>query len=1153
MTLHVALNHRTSYRYDRPVNLGPQTIRLRPAPHARTPIVSYNLTVEPKPHFINWMQDPSGNFQARVVFPERVTHFDVTVDLVADMATINPFDFFLEPQAETWPFSYDPVLAEELAPYRRMDAPGPLLQALIDGVPKTEQRTVDMLVGLNQKVQGQIAYIVRMEPGVWTPEETLGHAKGSCRDSTWVLVQLLRNLGFAARFVSGYLIQLTADVKSITGPTGPEADFTDLHAWCEVYLPGAGWVGLDATSGLMAGEGHIPLAATPEPSSAAPISGLIEKCETVFDFSMSVTRVAETPRTTKPYTEAEWQGILQAGREVDRQLEAGGVRLTMGGEPTFIAADDMDGAEWNTDALGPTKRAYAGRLMRRLAKLWSPGMVLQHTVGKHYPGEQLPRWALHCHWRKDGEPVWADPSLLASDDDRDNATAEDAKRFGRALAERLQVDPSLVQDAYEDIHYYLWREHRLPANVIVEDAKLQDPLERDRLARVYGQGLNAEAGSVLPLRRIAMDGVKRWQSGRWFMRGDHIFLVPGDSSIGFRLPLQSLPWVSDGKRPLEVERDPFAPLGALPPHSRHAGQPVQHVGRGNNGGPGAAPFGPLGQRVAGADGDGLEGPYASDPGPLPRTRGLGGPGIGNGTGNGYTPPAADWRPEVGREEPDVVRTALTIEARGGILHVFFPPLTEAEDWLDLCAAIEDTAAEFNRKVFLEGYPPPRDPRLLSFSVTPDPGVIEVNVHPSASWNEHIERSEQLYEEARQTGLIAEKFLLDGRHVGTGGGNHVVMGAERAADSPFLRRPDLLKSMLGFWHNHPSLSYLFSGLFIGPFSQHPRVDEAREDSVNELEIAFGEVSRDRPTPPWLTDRLFRNILADMTGNTHRTEFCIDKMYAPESSSGRLGLVEYRALEMPPHHQMSAAQILLMRACLAAFWERPYERRLIRWGTRLHDDFMLPHFVEENFRDAVEELRGMGAPIELEWFRPHFEFRFPQIGEVSVRGMNLDLRYALEPWHSLGEEPGIGGTVRYVDSSPERVQARISGWVDERFILACNGRAVPLTATERQGEYVGGVRFKAWNPPSSLHPTIRAQSPLVFDIYDRWTGRSLGGLTHHVSHPGGRNYDTRPVNANEAEARRRTRFFAFGHTPGPMAEPVLSVGLEHPRTLDLRRPV
>ena len=1122
MSIHVALNHRTSYRYDRPVMLGPQVIRLCPAPHTRTPIISYSLTISPQPHFINWQQDPLGNHVARVVFPERVTHFDVTVDLVADMATINPFDFFLEPQAETWPFAYDPVLDEELAPYRRKAPVGPLLAAMVAEHPHHEQRTIDMLVELNQRVQQRVGYIVRMEPGVWTPEETLGAAKGSCRDSAWLLVQLLRNLGFAARFVSGYLIQLVADEKPVTGPAGPESDFTDLHAWAEVYLPGAGWIGLDATSGLMAGEGHIPLAASPEPASAAAISGGMEKAESTFDFAMGVERVKETPRTTKPYTEATWQEILRAGAMVERSLQAGDMRLSMGGEPTFVAADDRDAAEWNTDALGPTKRAYAGRLLRRLAPLWSPGAVLQYAQGKQYPGEQLPRWALYSHWRADGEPVWRDPALLAGDDDRDTATATDAARFAGLLAERLQVDPALVRSAFEDVHYYLWREHRLPANVIAEDARLRDPLERARMTRVFGQGLAAPVGSVLPLRRVLQDGARRWQSGRWFFRDDTLFLVPGDSPIGFRLPLESLPWADPDSIEADFPADPFAPHAKLP--SRDA------LLYGQNG-------------VDGQDRQ-VSNEAMRRQSSLRRDSGM---GVG---AEGFRPVPQDL-PVVGRGEPGLVRTALSVEARGGKLHIFLPPLQAAEDWLSLVAAVEDTAAEAGRKVVLEGYLPPEDDRILHFSVTPDPGVIEVNVHPAANWSDHIERSEQLYEEARQVGLTAEKFMMDGRHVGTGGGNHVVMGAERVEDSPFLRRPDLLKSLLGFWHNHPSLSFLFSGLFIGPTSQHPRIDEARQDSLAELEIAFRQVAPFKQTPPWLTDRLFRNILADVTGNTHRTEFCIDKMYAPEGGSGRRGLVEFRAFEMPPHNRMAAAQMLLMRAAMAGFWQSPYDRRLVRWGTRLHDDFMLPHYVEQDFRDALEELGLLGFRLDPAWFAPHMEFRFPQIGEVQVREVGLELRHALEPWHVLGEEPAAGGTARYVDSSTERLQARVTGWVDERFVLACNGVAVPLAGTGRQGEYVGGVRFKAWQPPSALHPTIGAQAPLVFDVYDTWTGRSLGGLSHHVAHPGGRNYDTFPVNANEAEARRRARFFPVGHTPGPAPAPRRDQGMEHPRTLDLRR--
>jgi uncharacterized protein (DUF2126 family)/transglutaminase-like putative cysteine protease len=1105
MSVHAAITHRTSYKYSRPVSLGPQTIRLRPAPYARTPILSYSLTVSPQPHFLNWQQDPQGNFLARVVFPERVTSFEVTVDLVADMATINPFDFFLEPDAENYPFSYDDILAEELAPFRVLRNPGKKLQALIGAVHVAlgaqELRMVDMLVMVNRLIAERISYVVRMEPGVWSPEKTLTEQKGSCRDSAWLLVNLLRHLGFAARFVSGYLIQLTADVKPIgDGPAGPTEDFTDLHAWAEVYLPGAGWIGLDATSGLMAGEGHIPLAATPSPSSAAAISGtLMGECETEFDFEMKVTRVAETPRVTKPYTPHVWQDILAQGHKVDRALAKGDVRLTMGGEPTFVAAADFEAPEWNIDAMGPTKRHYAGKLIRKLTPLWAKGAALTYNMGKHYPGEQLPRWAIHAHWREDGEPVWRDPALLASDEDKDSAAAKDAAAFAGALAERLQLDPSLVNQAYEDVHYYLWREKRLPANVIALDSKLRDDMERERIARVFGRGLAEPVGSVLPLRRVIQDGSRRWQSGKWFFRDDVMFLVPGDSPVGLRLPLESLPWADPEHLEVDFEVDPFAPREKLPTRVS-----LQHTREG-------------------APGSSIE---------------------------GFRPVPQDL-PVIGREEPGVVRTALAVEARDGVLHIFYPPLYAAEDWLELTAAVEDTAQEFGRKVILEGYLPPEDPRLINFSVTPDPGVIEANIHPANNWGEIVERSTQLYEAAREVGLATEKFMLDGRHVGTGGGNHVVMGGASPEDSPFLRRPDLLKSMLGFWHNHPSLSFLFSGLFIGPSSQHPRIDEAREDSLNELEIAFSQVSRETNTPPWMVDRLFRNILADMTGNTHRTEFCIDKMYSPTGGSGRRGLVEFRAFEMPPHAEMSAAQVLLMRSAIAAFWDKPYDRRLIRWGTRLHDEFLLPHYADADFKDALVELEDFGFGLKPEWFAPHMEFRFPQVGEIAVRDMRVELRHALEPWHVLGEEQTSGGTARYVDSSAERLQAKVFGWVDERYTLACNGAALPMQRTEVPGEYVAGVRFKAWQPYSALHPTIHAQVPLVFDVYDKWSGRSIGGMSHHVAHPGGRAYADFPVNANAAEARRRSRFFPHGHTPGPMAEPAPVQGPEYPRTLDLRR--
>lgn len=1109
MTIRVAIQHKTTYDFDRLINVAPHILRLRPAPHSRTHIHGYSLKVTPEDHFINWQQDPFGNYQARLVFPEKVKRLEFAVEVIADMTVINPFDFFIEEYAENFPFAYDALMQEELAPYLKVTEQCPELEAWLASVDCEEMvPIVTFLVQLNSRLSNEIDYGIRLEPGVQSCQETLTLKKGSCRDTSWLLVQILRNLGLAARFASGYLVQLTADVKALDGPSGPEQDFTDLHAWCEVYLPGAGWVGLDPTSGLFAGEGHIPLACTADPQSAAPITGATDPCECEFSYSNIVTRIHEDPRVTRPYSEDEWLNINALGRAVDAELQSNDVRLTMGGEPTFISIDDMDSAQWNTDALGKDKLRLAKDLLLRLKTQFSRGGLLHYGQGKWYPGEEVPRWALGCFWRTDGEALWHDQALLARVDRDYGHTLSDAERFGEALCRQLGVAARYLQPAYEDSLYYLWLERSLPEGVDPRTANLNHDLERRRLASLLSRGMENPTGYILP---VEFDGAC-WQSSPWPMRAGLITLIPGDSAMGYRLPLNSLPPLADDE--IVVERDPFEPREPLPVFA-----------------------------------------------------------IGGETAPVRARQTLQQQKMVANGTKSVVRTALCFEPREGKLHLFLPPVTHLENYVALVHAIEEAASELQLPVVIEGYEPPKDPRLQKLLLTPDPGVIEVNIHPASHWDELVHNIETLYEQAHQARLGAEKFMLDGRHTGTGGGNHVTLGGSTPADSPVLRRPDLLRSLVTYWQHHPGLSYLFSGMFIGPTSQAPRPDEGRDEALYEMEIAFQNMPEGLVDTPWLVDRLMRNLLVDVTGNTHRSEFCIDKLYAAGSSSGRLGLLEFRGFEMPPHARMSLVQLLLLRCLVARFWKEPYHQPLVRWGTQLHDKFMLPHFVWQDVKEVVDDLQRHGYPFKLAWLLPFEEFRFPHYGRQQIDDIELELRWAIEPWHVLGEEVTLSGTSRYVDSSVERIQVRLSGLTEGRYVLACNGRRVPLRATGRQGEMVGAVRYRAWAPPSALHPTIGVNTPLVFDLIDTWNGLSIGGCTYRVSHPGGRNYETRPVNSNEAEARRVNRFWDHGFTQGtlipppafsalrtfyeheqvprPMAPPAEEPGDEYPHTLDLRR--
>ena len=1113
MGIHIAIRHKTIYRYDRAIKLWPQVVRLRPAPHSRTKILGYSLNISPKEHFINWMQDPFGNYQARLVFPDLVKKLVIDVEVLAEMVSINPFDFFLEEYADNFPFDYDERLKKELKPYLEQQSDSRELSALHDVCKRyLESPTVDFLVSINQHLFEELDYTVRMEPGVQSPEETLRKKLGSCRDFAWLLVELLRKFGLAARFVSGYLVQLVPDVKSLTGPTGPDKDFTDLHAWAEVFIPGAGWIGLDATSGLFAGEGHIPLACTPHPGSAAPLTGATEVSKVEFEFFNKVERIYEAPRVTRPYGERDIKKIRQLGFKVDEILQEHDVRLTMGGEPTFISDQDMESDQWNEAADGKDKRQLAFDLTIRLKEKWAPKGLIHFGQGKWYPGEPVPRWQYAIYWRKDGKPLWSEDQWIGNPNKPGKLEKGGAKKFGKDLCSRLGLHPDFLIPAYEDNYYYQWAERNLPSDFSVPGDNDELTIERKTILEVLDHGLENPVGFVLPLRWNFQD--KKWESCSWKFKRNNLFLVPGNSQMGLRLPLDRLEMEGEKTEETVIPANHFDGDLSLPERKPTDDLHDKEM-----------------EQIVSPD-----------------------------------------------ESTNLFKTALCLEMKEGRLHLFLPPIDDFKQFDQLIYKVEEVAFRLQTPVIFEGYQPPYHPGVEKLVVAPDPGVIEVNVHPASSWRDILNTYDTLFELAHKIGLGTNKYMIDGRHTGTGGGNHITLGGTSPANSPLLRRPDLLRSMLTFWQNHPSLSYLFSSAFIGPTSQAPRVDEGRPDIIYELEIAFAQLDKYKDPPFWLVDRIFRNLLTDLTGNTHRAEFCIDKLYNPDSQSGRLGILELRGFDMPPHKEMCLVQLLLIRSLVANFWKNPYRLKLIDWGTDLHNKFMMHYYVKEDMNEVIYYLNDAGIDFDVKWMEVFLDFRFPVLGQIQVKGMTMTLRSGIEPWIVLGEEMSSTGTARYVDSSVERIEVMLEDFIPERYKILCNSVVVPLVKTAYKGKYVAAVRYKAWAPPSALHPTIDVNTPLVFDIYDTWNERSIGGCTYHVMHPGGRSYDTFPVNNLEAESRRVARFWEFNHSPGEQFTPVtqfapynqqenyvtiheeektdvdlkeIPISKEFPHTLDLRR--
>ena len=1015
----IALRHCIHSRFDRPVALSTHWLRLRPAPHTRGRLTAFSLRVEPALHFLNWVRDPFENHLARLDLPEPVTHMVVEVEIIAELAAVNPFDFLLDADAVRHPFRYPPQLARELAPYLSPVACGDATGRWVSHLERGPVATLDRLEQVNRAVNQQFRVHDDPDPlpGPVDLEQVVGTGAGSSWELAWLLTVALRSLGLAARFCSGYRVILVE--------SGP--DHAEHCAWSEVYLPGAGWVGLDPAAGVFTGECHVPLATAPEPSRVGPLLGYREACEEQCSSSVDVQRlVPESPDS--PATGGAWRRVMvAAARTVDDSLREQGLELAQGVRLAFCRDNARDRPEWSTAAPGADKWRAALALGRSLRDALLPGGVLQLGQGEWYGGEALPRWQLRCIARKDGVPMWSnaerqDGPAGEAPPDTDAARDVVVAGFARRLSATLGLGEECWIAARDDVLHRAWAE--APQELPRPSAEvLRDPKARRRLSRELS-ATDRTVGYVLPL---AWDhGSDCWRTAPWPTRRGQLTLLPGDSAIGYRLPLNELPVGQAGLR----EQEPPAPFWREPPAL------------------------PMPQPAVAAGG-------------APATPG----------------------------------TALCLEHRDGILFVFLPPCPSAERYQALVAAAERAAADAPLPVLLEGYLPPPDPRLRTVQLEPEVGTLEVTLPASSTWDAVDRTVHTTCNRATELGLTTAIKEEDGSLRPLDRRAAWTLSGPTPGASPWLCRPSLLRSLLRYWQRHPSLSFLFAGGRVGPDSWAPRVDEGREDMLYELDVALERVPDGEVDTPWLIDRLLSHLVADPAGHPARAELRLDRLYPPGDDGARCGEVVVQAFAPPLDARLAGLQALLLRAVVAHVARRPEHASFIRWGTALHDRFMLPRVLRDDFRSVLEELRHGGHGLAEAWFQPYLDDMFPPLEAVRHGSLRLLLRPALEPWPVMAEEISGGGMARFIDPAMVRVEVELRGFTPGRHVVVCNGRRVPLQPAGVPGEAVAGVRCKVLNPPATLYPTVPPEDSLVFEVLDAWSGERLGGCTYYPPRPAG----------------------------------------------------